>query len=281
MAHGGPHDLGEKVGEGAKSPSKPNPQTGQQGQETYQFTPEQLAAIRAAGANNQKAPSSYDARNNFGVPMGMVPNGRPDNKLVMHMSPFETAYNSGFLGVTDENIKKLVASAAGGDPLKYDTIYKDAVYQVAMARQGGNTNITVESLLDKWNKSGYPGKGGGGGGPFRTVNRQVALTDSGTARLVVNNALTRFLGREATDIEQRAFLKALNVQEKQNPTTTITEGNTSGRNTTSKSTTTGGFSRDNFAEKFAQSQEGYAEYQAATTYLDAFIDALENPMRAI
>ena len=77
------------------------------------------------------------------------------------------------------------------------------------------------------------------------------------------------------------FLKALNVQEKANPTTTVTKGNVSGRNTTQTQNTTGGFDRNDFTERFAKSQEGYAEYQTATTYLDAFIGALEDKSRVV
>jgi hypothetical protein len=38
--------------------------------------------------------------------------------------------------------------------------------------------------------------------------------------------------------------------------------------------TTGGFNPSTFAEDYAQGMEGAAEFQAATTYLDAFINAL-------
>ena len=81
--------------------------------------------------------------------------------------------------------------------------------------------------------------------------------------------------------EQAKFLKALNIEEKANPTITNQSGFTSGGNTSQNVNTSGGSSSQDFADRFAKSQEGYAEYQTATTYLDAFIKALENPARII
>jgi hypothetical protein len=44
------------------------------------------------------------------------------------------------------------------------------------------------------------------------------------------------------------------------------------------SQTRGGTDPYQFAEDYALAQEGSAEYQAATTYLDSFMSALDNPM---
>jgi len=107
--------------------------------------------------------------------------------------------------------------------------------------------------------------GGGGGGP--STFRQVRLTDPQGARTLIDSALEQYLGRKATAKEQREFLKALNVQEARNPTVT-----TSGAGS---SVTTGGFNPATFAEEYAQGMEGSAEFQAATTFLDSFINALK------
>jgi hypothetical protein len=244
-----------------------------------------LAFQQAQQAASAKTVSSYDQRNNFAVPLtppNMQYSGGVLSKMAATM-PYDTAINSGFLSVTDPNLQRLVADAAGGDPIKYDTVWRAAVQRAALAKQGGDINSSVEGILMKWGKSGLPTgvSSGNGGGPFHTVNRTVSLSDEGTANQIINNPLTRYLGRTATDVEQKMFLKALNIQEKQNPTVTSTSGTTSGRNTNESTTTTGGFNRDDFAERFAKSQEGYAEYQTATTYLDAFMNALNNPTRAI
>lgn len=111
--------------------------------------------------------------------------------------------------------------------------------------------------------------GGGGGGTSRST--QIRLTDPQGARALIDQALTQYLGRTATAKEQKAFLKALNVQEARNPTvTTVSRG---GGGTTA--VTTGGFNPSTFAQEYAQGMEGSAEFQAATTYLDAFIQALK------
>lgn len=253
-----------------------------------------LGPLRAQQDSRQPTYSSYDGKNNFSVPLKPAPGMNYQTGQGVYQpnglsTSLEYAWNSGFYGVTDPELQRLVVDAAGGDPMKYDTIYKAAVQQASLMKAGGDTKVTVAGLLQKWGKSGLPdglsggGGGGGGGGPFRQVSRTVSLTDRGTANQIINQALTNYLGRQATDVEQKAFMKMLNVNEKANPQVAVTEGNVSadGSNRTSSTKQTGGFNRDDFAQKFAKSQEGYAEYQAATTYLDAFIDGLENDTRAI
>lgn len=222
------------------------------------------------------------------------PQGVPDGIAKTYLEPgvkvgLDTLTKEGFLGVTDPNIVSKVVDLTGGKIEYSDTIYKAAFTQAAYNQKAG-IPTSVEDILERWKKGGLPenirkyinGGGSGSGGAFSNVNRVVSLTDEGTARQVLNRALTGYLGREATDMENKMFLKALNVQEKANPTTTTTKGYTDGsRNTTQNQTVEGGFSRDDFAERFARSQEGYAEYQAATTYLDAFINALESDSRVI
>lgn len=115
------------------------------------------------------------------------------------------------------------------------------------------------------------GGGGGGGGGGTSVSTQMRLTDPQTARGLVNNALSTFLGREADPKEQQAFLKALNVQERMSPTVTTTTAGGGG----ATSVTTGGFNPSTFAEDWARGQEGSAEFQAATTFLDTFIQTLK------
>jgi len=104
----------------------------------------------------------------------------------------------------------------------------------------------------------------GVGGPSRS--QQVRLTDPQGARALINNALSQYLGREATAKEQQEFLSALNRQEARNPTVSVSSGGST--------VTTGGFNPSTFAQEYAQGMGGSAEFQAATTYLDAFINAL-------
>lgn len=196
--------------------------------------------------------------------------------------PFHTLTKDGFLGVTDQGIIDRVVAASGGKTKIFDKVYLAAVDKAALEQKAGK-DVTVYDVLDQWRKGGLPSgmSSNGGGGSYSTVNRVVSLTDEGTARRLLNTALTGYLGRSATDDENRAFLKALNVQERENPSITKTTGYSSGRNTTQEQMVTGGMDKNDFADRFAKSQQGYAEYQAATTYLDAFIGALKDTSRVV
>jgi len=92
------------------------------------------------------------------------------------------------------------------------------------------------------------------------------LTDPGTAETLINQALQQYLGRQASDIEIKQFRKALRKAERKSPTEVDIEGTTQ--------ITKGGFNAATFAQQYAEGMEGAAEYQAATTFLDSFIDSL-------
>ena len=83
--------------------------------------------------------------------------------------------------------------------------------------------------------------------------------------------MEKYLGRKANAKETARFTAALNQAEMRNPTVTTA--------TQSSATTVGGFNPSTFAEEWAASQEGSGEYQAATTFLDAFMGALGNPAK--
>ena len=114
----------------------------------------------------------------------------------------------------------------------------------------------------------------GSGGPTTSVQKSIRLTDESTARGLVDNALNQYLGRSATSTEQQAFFKALNVQESQNPTITQQTTSSGGGVSSTISKTIGGFSPSTFASEYAAGQEGAGEFQAATSLLDTFINAL-------
>lgn len=113
------------------------------------------------------------------------------------------------------------------------------------------------------------GGGGGGGGPSMTT--QVRLSDPQTARGLLDQALTQALGREASVAEQRRFMRALNRAEAAAPTVTRSMRTGAGASVV----TTGGFNPSTFAQEYAEGMQGSAEFQAATTYLDAFMNALK------
>lgn len=199
---------------------------------------------------------------------------------------YKDYYNGGFINNNNERINDGVILAAGGDFELYEPVFQAAVNEAAV-RQSAGEQITVEEVLQGWTKNGLPDglkRGGGGGGgsrAFTNIDTRVDLTNEGEARRIVNNALTGALGREATKAESQAFMKALNMMEKENPTVTTSKGVASASGTTSTTTSEGGFDSTDFADRYSKSQEGYAEYQAATTYLDAFINALESDSKVI
>ena len=199
---------------------------------------------------------------------------------------------SGFLGNNNQRINDAVVTAAEGDPEKYEQVFQAAVAQAAYIQKASTpgsigSKTTVEDILNGWIKNGLPdslkGGGGGGGGSraFTDIDTSIDLTNEGEARRILDNALAGALGRDPTSAENRAFRKALNMYEKENPTVTTSKGVASAGGTTSTTTSEGGFDSADFADRYAKSQEGYAEYQTATTYLDAFIDALEDDARVI
>ena len=198
---------------------------------------------------------------------------------------YDDYINAGFRENKNPNIENAVVTLAGGDFEKYDPIFQSAAIE-ASYRQAAGEDVTMMDVLNRWQKDGLPknlrdGGGGGGSQAFTDVNTRVDLTNEGEARRIVNNALAGALGREATKTEMKAFRKALNMNERENPVVTTTTGVRSASGSTSETTSEGGFDYTDYADRFAKSQEGYAEYQTATTYLDAFIGALESDSRVI
>jgi len=173
-----------------------------------------------------------------------------------------------------------------------DNVWKQAVQVSANSVAYGNKGDWIDPVsafslvVQDMAEGGSGGRGGGAGGgysgPTRTtqVNKSVNLTNPSTARGVIKNALSEYLGRDATDMEQNSFLKALNVQEKRNPTvtksTSVTTPQGQGQSMVESETMSqGGFNPSTFAQEYAQGMEGAAEYQAATTLLDTFIGSLK------
>lgn len=130
------------------------------------------------------------------------------------------------------------------------------------------------------------------------TNRAVDLSSASEARAFLLQAAEQQLGRAATKDEIAAFRAALNNEEKANAevtkststsvrtgtqSTTFEAGEATGSsdntNTSSSSDTTrtGGMDRGQFAVDYARSADDYAEYQAATTYMNTLFAALASP----
>ena len=125
-------------------------------------------------------------------------------------------------------------------------------------------NAAAAGLTGAAAAGGAGGGAGGGGGPV--ITKSVNLTDPGTAETLIDQALQQYLGRRASDREVKQFRKALRKAERGAPTEVDIKGDTQIRK--------GGFNPATFAQQYAEGMEGAAEYQAATTFLDSFINSL-------
>lgn len=168
---------------------------------------------------------------------------------------------------------------------QYSALWSNAAqYAAQVNRDDPNARWSPWDALDKmWNlysKSGGAA-GGGGGSSFSNTSTQVSLTGKDQSDATLDQALSNLLGRTATDAEKKSFLSSLNAAERANPTVTTSSGTTSASGASSSTSSTKGTSVDAGAraQKFAQDEEGFAEYQYATTYLDAMLEALASPVR--
>lgn len=144
------------------------------------------------------------------------------------------------------------------------------------------TSLPVFDFLDQAVEANAPyykggGGGGGAGGPFSNKQTSVSLSSESSAAQIADQVWQAELGRQARPDEIAAFQKALNAAQQANPSTTVTTGNTSGRNTVQTSTTNTGFDPTRFATDFAQSMPDYAENFAATTFMDLLDKAISKP----
>jgi hypothetical protein len=133
----------------------------------------------------------------------------------------------------------------------------------------------------------------------RNRTKDVDLSSASEARAFLLAAAERELGRAATADEIAAFRRALNAEERANPeiTDSVTTSRTTGTssatyvdgeqtasndNTQSSSdtnrTSRGGMDRGQFSIDYARSADDYAEYQAATTYMNTLFAALQSPV---
>lgn len=189
-------------------------------------------------------------------------------------------------------------------PQKVFRYWNQAVGLAATAYANGSYLNPMETiaLMGKgfYGENGGLGKSGKYSKSFSrtttSTDRAVDLSSAQEARAFLMAAAERELGRAPTADEIAAFRRALNEQERANPETTVTKSTSKGTtvstyedgqmvdqdtpNTvnTSSSTRTGGMDRGQFAVDVARSQKDWAEYQAATTYMNAMFQALSSPV---
>lgn len=119
---------------------------------------------------------------------------------------------------------------------------------------------------------------GGSGGYSSSTNTSVRLSSASEAGTLADRNFESLLGRTATNAESVDFQKALNEQEKKNPSVTRTSGYSSGSGSSSStSTTQAGFDPTRFGREYAMSQEGYAERFAGMTFMNILDKAIAEP----
>ena len=183
--------------------------------------------------------------------------------------------NTGFANMSDKMAKEVFSKmdqyyARGGWGIEYVQGFLEKAAKISSDALTRGEQVPVidalDNLLRQAQEAGLTpgGKGGKGGGP--KITQTIKLTDPQTAETIIDQALQQYLGRKASDTEVKAFRKALRGAEMEAPQKVDTVGTTA--------ITSGGFNPATFAQQYAEGMEGAAEYQAATTFLDAFIGAI-------
>lgn len=176
--------------------------------------------------------------------------------------------------------------------INMDSFLSQTAYNAYAVQQSTGLMVDPLSYWDYYRQTGGYGLdmqkraasdaagGGGSGGISRSTSRteSVDLTNPLSARSLADQALAKYLGRGATPAEFEMFTKALNAAERKSPnvsmTTSVTSRGAGGASSRTKSMSRGGVDKGRFAEEWAMSQEGAAEYAAATTVLDSFMKIL-------
>ncbi len=152
---------------------------------------------------------------------------------------------------------------------------------VKYAEKNASSKLTVDDAVQFLSPSAFggggSGGGGGGGGNGTSVQTQKSFNISSAkdAKAFINQSFQQELGREATSDEIKQFRKALNSEEKKNPTITKTTNVVSGSNVSTTSKTSGGMDRGAYSLEQAPKAKDYAEFQAETTFMDAMMQAIK------
>jgi hypothetical protein len=215
-----------------------------------------------------------------------------DNQRLYGNIPGSTTYShwNGSVIKTDQIIANLKQMSAN-EPAEYAKYEKVAELN----------NLTVEGLVSyasvdnqkrdrdilsfgKW-RAKQPAvvdayksnQAGSGGGPFSSTQTSINLSTESQAGNILDANFDEQLGRTSTDAEAQDFQKALNEQQRQNPSVSTQKGYSSGSNTTSTSTSSGQFDPTRFAREYASQQDGADERYAGQTFMDILDLAISKP----
>lgn len=151
---------------------------------------------------------------------------------------------------------------------------KLTVYAADWHEANPDSRLTPEDMIDI-----YAGRGDGSlsGAPGKAVRREVNLSDSTQAWGLLRDVIRNELGRNPTDAEVDDFQAALNTAQTKAPVVTSTTTTTDAAgNSTVNSTRSGGMDSQGYTQKYVEDQNAkeHAAYQSATTYFNAFTDAI-------
>lgn len=134
--------------------------------------------------------------------------------------------------------------------------------------------------LTPWDMIGIYGSGGNSA--KQTIQRQARVSDPDEARRVLTSAMGSALGRKPTEAELDDFQASLNEAQRAAPVVTTTSSKTDfSGNTVIDSVSEGGIDVSGYTDEYAESgdnEKEYGAYQAATTYTNAFLDAIRSPV---
>jgi hypothetical protein len=161
----------------------------------------------------------------------------------------------------------------------------DLLYPLAFQHGVLNADGTFNAAAAK-PKSGADGPKLAQYGTSTATSSNVTHADPDTARGLVDNALQTYLGVRASPERVDQFLADLRAHENKNPdkatrTTTTSANGTTTADSASTGTSGGGSNPQQYAEDWARGQQGAAEFQASTSYLDSFLEAIKNPMDVV
>lgn len=147
-----------------------------------------------------------------------------NNQILMYQAGYLSKNDiSGMWGADQQKAYAKMLSDANANYMSMDDFLK------ARAAMMGRTSGS--------GSGGYRGAGSGGPSVSTTTQKSYRITSRASAEALLKQTLAKELGREPNEDEITRFRKALNIQERANPTITTTTARTSGSNTSVSSTT--------------------------------------------
>lgn len=108
--------------------------------------------------------------------------------------------------------------------------------------------------------------------PAPSTRVQVDISNPTEAKALIIDAFQRRVGKDPTDAQIAELTASLQAAQRSNPTVaTVSADGTS-------VSTSGGLNAQQFIDDKARSLPDYGNYQAATTYYNAYLDALKSPV---